>query len=405
MEGKFDVVIVGGGLAGLSLAFGLSDSGHRVAVLEARRGVSLVKRGMSLSPNGLKVLDSIHLLHDIEMIGRKVTVVKFLKDSGELLVAYDYSLIEHKQNYLLTILTQELELVLRKRAEDGGVRLYESASFDSFMRENGEVNGVRATIDGNSSNLEAKIVVGADGAKSKVRELAGIRVQTRGYSSSYLVTVAGGTVESSDDARHYLAKGKMLGNFPLPVGRYLFYYVPVGAFESLKARGLESFKGELTALASELRGPLETINSWQDLTYMVPQRLNADSWVGDHVALVGDAAHSIEPSLGQGGSLALSDVGALLEALSTCFETSDFSKNALKSYENSRRPHTEFMQDMAERTARLMNTDNNLIARFRDRSLRKAQENRKSMILALEMASGMTQNFSIEQKLRLAGLL
>ena len=49
-------------------------------------------------------------------------------------------------------------------------------------------------------NLEAKVVVGADGAKSAVRELSGIRVQTRGYSSSYLVTVAGGTVESSDDA-------------------------------------------------------------------------------------------------------------------------------------------------------------------------------------------------------------
>jgi 2-polyprenyl-6-methoxyphenol hydroxylase-like FAD-dependent oxidoreductase len=405
VEGKFDVAIVGGGLAGLSLAIGLSDRGHTVAVLEARRGVSPVKRGMSLSPNGLKVLDSLHLLHDVEMIGRKVTVVKFLKAPGELLVAYDYSLIEQKQNYLLTILTQELELVLRKRAEGGGVRLYEGASFDSLLRENGEVNGVWATIDGGASNLEAKVVVGADGAKSRVRELAGIRVQTRSYPSSYLVTVAGGAEDSPDDARHYLAKGKMLGNFPLPVGRYLFYYVPAGAFESLKARGLESFKGELTALAPELRGSLETINSWQDLSYMVPQRLNADSWVDNHIALIGDAAHSIEPSLGQGGSLALSDVGALLETLTTCFAKSDFSKNALKSYENSRRPHTEFMQDMAERTAKLMNTNSNLIARFRDRSLRKAQENRKSMILALEMASGMTQNFSIGQKLKLAGVL
>ncbi len=58
MEGKFDVVIVGGGPAGLSLAIGLSDHGHTVAVLEARKGVSPVKRGTSLSPNGLKVLKS-----------------------------------------------------------------------------------------------------------------------------------------------------------------------------------------------------------------------------------------------------------------------------------------------------------------------------------------------------------
>ncbi len=405
MEEKFDVVVVGGGLAGLSLAFGLADRGHPVAVLEARIGVKPVKRGMTLSPNGLEVLDKLHLLEEVERIGRKVRLVKFLKSSGEMLAAYDYSLLRHKQNYLLTFLPHELEILLRTRVQDRHVKLYEGASFDGLLRENGRVKGVRATIAKSVHNLQADVIVGADGAMSKVRESAGIEARAKKYPSSYVVTVADDVDKSPDEARHYLAKGKMLGIFPLPGGSYLFYYLPAGTFEGLKANGLEPFKTKLTTLAPELEGPLKTINSWEDFSYMVPQGIRTDSWVSDHVALIGDAAHSLEPSLGQGGSLALKDVVVLLEVLDNCFAKSDFSAKELKSYEDGRRSQTEFMQSMAERTAMYMNTGSRLIGWLRDRSLRNAQENRMLMLLVLEMASGMIEKLGAVEKLRLAGIV
>jgi hypothetical protein len=214
--------------------------------------------------------------------------------------------------------------------------------------------------------------------------------------SSYLVTVTGEVDGSKDHASHYLAKGKMLGSFSLPHGRYLFYYLPAGSIEALKTRGFQQLKTDLANLAPELKGTLEDLQSWNDFPYMTPQDIRVGSWVADRVALIGDAAHSIEPSLGQGGSLTLSDVDVLLEVLESCFAKSDFSADALRAYEGARRPQTEVLQRMAELTAMMMNTSNAAVEWVRDRTLRKMRENQRSMMLALDIASGSKQTVSVD---------
>jgi len=402
---NFDVIIVGGGLGGLSLAYGLADRGRSVAVLEARAGVKPIKRGMSISPSGLEALDKLHLLDDVEKIGVKVRLVKFLKSNGKPLVTYDYSFLNHPQNYILTILPHELDSLLRKNALAKGVKLYDGALFEGLLSENGQRRGVQANIGGATCDLRAEVIVGADGAMSKVRASVGIRVEVQKYQHDYVVTVAGEVENSAEEARHYLAKGKMLGMFPLIEGTYIFYYLPTGTFEGLKARGLDSFKADLVALAPELADPLATNQSWEDFPHMTPQRVRANSWVSDRVALIGDAVHSLEPTLGQGGSLTLQDVVALLGVLDQCFGETDFSENALKRYEESRKPQTEFIQIMAERAATYMNTSSSVIAWLRDRSLRNSQKNCTTMLLAMEMASGLTHRLGIIEKLKLAGIV
>jgi len=404
LQEKFDVIVIGGGLAGLTLATTLSDRGHSTVVLEARRGVSPIKRGMSLAPNGLRVLEKLRLLSVVEEIGRKLRTVSYQKSSGELLVAYDYNLLKIQPNYLISFMSHELEILLRKRAEERHVRIFEGASFDGFSRENGRITGVQATIDGKGQELTGKVVIGADGGRSRVREAAGIRAKVTPSKSSYVVTVGGEVDSSRDEASHYLAKGKMLGSFPLCHGQYLFYYLPVGTFDSVKANGLDRFKMDLIQLAPKLRSALDSLQSWDDFLYMVPNDIRVDSWVADRVALVGDAAHSIEPSLGQGGSLTLGDVATLLDVLDECFRKSDFSAKALKSYELARRPQTEVLQRMAELTAMLMNTNNPAVQWFRDRTLRKMRDDPISLMLALEIATGAKETVSFWEKVRLAGL-
>lgn len=397
--------MVGGGLAGLSLAFGLAERRRSVAVLEARPNIKPVKRGLTLSPNGLQALDKLGLLQEIEKISCKIQSVKFLKSDGELLVAYDYSLLKHKQNYILSFMPHELELLLRKRALASGTKLYEGASFAGLVREDGRLKGVRATIAGTVHEFRADVVVGADGAMSKVRESIGIRAKVKKYGYGYFVTVTDKISDSSEEANNYLARGQMLGTFPLPSGSYMFCYIQPGTFDGLKALGLEHFRSTLASLAPELAEPLEAAQSWDDFLYMSPQQVKTSRWVSDRVALIGDAVHSTEPSLGQGGNLALQDVNALLDVLDDCITKSDFSASALARYEEARRPHAEFIQTMAERTAMYMNTNKRAVEWLRDRSFRKANKNQALMLLSIGIVSGTIQKLSPTQKLRLAGIL
>ncbi len=404
MEERSDVVIVGGGLAGLSLAIGLADRGRSVTVLEARAGVKPVKRGLSLSPNGLQSLEKLRLADDVDKTGFRIHLVKYLKSRDELLVAYDYSLLKREHNHILTLLPHTLELLLRERALNKGVKLHERASFVGLLRESGDTKGVRATVAGVGSSFLAEVIVGADGAMSKVRESTGIHAEVRKYDHSYVVTVAGET-RGCKDATHHLARGKMLGIFPLEHGSYVFYYLPTGGFEELKRRGLDTFKADLISLAPELDGPLDEISSWQDFLHMSPVQVKANSWVSDRVALLGDAVHALEPSLGQGANLSLQDVVALLDTLEQCFSEGDFSSTALKRYEETRRPHTELIQQMAEYASTYMNTDSRVIGWLRDRALKKTQNDQSLMLLGLEMASGMKQRLGFGEKLKLAGIL
>ncbi|HXZ89600.1 MAG TPA: hypothetical protein VEG61_00940 [Candidatus Dormibacteraeota bacterium] len=76
----------------------------------------------------------------------------------------------------------------------------------------------------------------------------------------------------------------------------------------------------------------------------------------------------------------------------------------MRGYEEARRPQTEVLQRMAELTAMLMNTSSTAVGWFRDRTLHKIRDDRESMMLALEIASGMKQSVSLREKLKLAGL-
>jgi 2-polyprenyl-6-methoxyphenol hydroxylase-like FAD-dependent oxidoreductase len=71
-----------------------------------------------------------------------------------------------------------------------------------------------------------------------------------------------------EKARQYFALGKMVGFFPVPQGTYIFYYLPAGRINGLRAKGLDSFKTELTNIMPEISDPLDSLTSWDDIMYV-----------------------------------------------------------------------------------------------------------------------------------------
>jgi len=396
---SYDAVIVGGGIGGLALGCGLANNGRSVLILEARSGISPSQRGLTLQPNGLEALQKLGLLERTIRIGTRSDIVAWYEIAGGLLANLDYSLLEHPQNYLLTVVPSELEQVLRHEFSRKNGVIHESASFEGFKLCKDHIQ-VKSRGDGSTAECSTKILVGADGADSRVRTALHVKTQTRECPDHFLFMLVGPVEPLRQEARQYLSRGKMAGFFPVPEGTYIFYYLPRGKLNDLKAEGLDSFKNELQRIMPELAGSLNNLQSWDDITYAAPRRIKVQSWVGERVAIIGDAAHALDPSWAQGANMTLQDAIILGDTIEGCFQSDDFSSERLKTYENARRKQTTFIQKQADRTAQLTTTENRFNSWLGKRVLKKTGTNRRLMRIALNASCGLTDHFTIGEQLR-----
>ncbi len=396
----FDALIVGGGVGGLALGCKLANSRLKICVLEARSEVKQSKRGLTLQPNGLEALEKLGPLDEVMRIGVKTSRVVWYEIGGGLLATLDYSLLNHPQNYLLTVVPSDLELVLRNEFVKSGGTIYDSTFFQELHRDQPRHVVVKAQRKGSPVEFSARMLIGADGENSRVRKAIGVPTRVREYPDHFLFMMARPVKSFQEEARQYLARGKMIGCFPSRDSTYIFYYLPRGRLDKLKERELPSFKDELVIIEPELSGALDNLHSWDDLAYAVPMRVDLNSWVGDRVALLGDAVHALDPSLAQGANMTLQDAVILADTIEGCFQSGDFSTDALKPYENARRKQVEFLQRQAERTAQVTTTESRFSAWLGKRLLRRVGRNEKLMLLALKMSSGLVDHLSISEQIR-----
>jgi len=299
----------------------------------------------------------------------------------------------------LTVVPNELEQVLGHEFSLRDGVIHESTSFEGFEVRNDHVQ-VRTQRYGSTAECSAKILVGADGADSKVRMGLHARTETRECPDHFLFMLVGPVDALRQEARQYLSRGKMAGFFPVPGGTYIFYYLPRGKLNDLKVEGLDSFKNELQKIMPELAGSMNNLQSWDDMTYAAPKRIKVQSWVGDRVAIIGDAAHALDPSWAQGANMTLQDAISLGDTIEGSFQSDDFSSDRLKTYENARRKQTTFIQKQADRSAQLTSTESRFNSWLGKRVLKKTGMNRRLMRIALNASCGLTDHFTIGEQLR-----
>src|SRR5437879_11174734 len=130
----YDAVILGAGMGGLALAYALASNERKVCVLEARREVTPSKRGLTLQPNGLETLQQLGLLDRVLRIGAKTTHVSWYEIREGPLATFDYSILYHPHNYLLTVVPSELDLDLREAFSSKGGIVDDSTFFQETLR-------------------------------------------------------------------------------------------------------------------------------------------------------------------------------------------------------------------------------------------------------------------------------
>jgi 2-octaprenyl-6-methoxyphenol hydroxylase len=334
----YDLVIVGGGIAGLTLASALKNSGLNILLVEAYAESAAVNKGQAYAVHMLsaKIFQGIgvwkQILPNIEAYRRVnlsdadyPNVVEFnIEDIGSDDLGY---VAEH----------QALLYPLQEFVKNcSNVTLLCPAK---VIETDYQADAAVTTIDiaGKIKTIRSKLIVAADGARSPIRQAA--KITTRGWKYWQSCIVAFVKPEKSHNQTAY-EKFQASGPFailPLPGNRCrIVWTAPHEEAKALCELNDEEFLAELTKRYGNHMGKLELLGS--RFTFRV-QLMQSDKYVLNRLALVGDAAHNCHPVGGQGLNLGIRDVAALAQVIQEAHQAGkDIGDiGVLKKYEQWRK--------------------------------------------------------------------
>jgi 2-polyprenyl-6-methoxyphenol hydroxylase-like FAD-dependent oxidoreductase len=332
------ILIVGGGIAGLTLATALHQQGFQPELVERSPEWPAVGAGITLQANGLRVLKSLGLAAAVEQAGAVLRHWLMCDQQGGVLSDTDLVDVWGEVGPCVGIARPALQQVLLAGAADVPCRLG-----TAVMVLTQEDEGQRVQVgfsDGSSGEYD--LVVGADGIGSTVRELA-LGPASIGYSGVMIwrSIVPTRTPGVTDTFMILLGEGCIFGQYPLGAGHtYGFGYVnqpqihdPLqGRLERLRQRFVD-FGGPVPAYLAALThdeqihcGPIEWVG-------------DVAQWRRGRVALIGDAAHAGPPTMGIVGCMAMEDAYVLAEELRMAGNV----ESALDAYVARCRPRDEWV--------------------------------------------------------------
>jgi monooxygenase len=407
-----DVVVVGAGGGGAVLGLALAQQGVSVLVLERQPGPPTALRGETIQPNGQRILDQLGILPALtpETV-QSVQRFHFVRIGGERLCTMDYGVLPSPHNRALVVLSNAVHhLILDRLSAQKSAQLWYGAEFQGIVQRDGKAGGVVVRRHGEqtSTEIEARLVVGADGADSLVRRALGINADAHRYRHGYLIMLLPRPEGMRGEARYHVGRGELLGLFPAPGDRVVcLYMVEADALTPFKARGLDALKRRTAEIDTALAKPLESLTAWEQVGFLPCTRVRADRWVVEGAVLIGDAAHAMNPHASQGRMQAMADAMALTDVIGRCRETGDWSVRVLSAYEQARRPQVEMLQRLADEQVLFWNAADPVRCFLRDRVFRGMDRNARLRYQALTATAGLrsTPPLTWIDKLIAAGFL
>lgn len=336
---QFEIAVVGGGMVGAALALGLAKQGRSVAVIEK----FTPKTFDSNQPMDLRVSAISH---------RSVDLLESLDAWQEIqaMRVCPYARLETWEADSCRIRFNAKELALPQLGyivENRLIQLGLWAQFERFDNlkviegdgvESLELSPNNSTITLESGRvLNAGLVVGADGANSRVRSAAGIGITAWDYRQECMLINVETELPQQDITWQWFTTSGPRSFLPLCGNQgSLVWYDSPKRIRQLKAMTPAQLEQEIITHFPKELGSIKVL---QHGSFPLTRR-HAQQYHKQGCVIVGDAAHTINPLAGQGVNLGFKDVETLLE----CFESKGVNDEALVRYERLRRPDNLLMQ-------------------------------------------------------------
>ena len=338
---KMRVVIAGGGLVGLTAGIAFNRLGATVTVCEQATEIRAAGASIGLWKNATDVLNKLNLGGQLLRIGTPIETW-FYNAAGQRFRAEGFGEQDHS---FVLFPRPQLNTILAEAIGQATIKL--EAKVIGFDERADEV----AILLENGTQLEADLLIGADGIYSKVRNqlLPTYSAQPHTGHHVWRALVPTGN-EPADGSVLTVGHQQTRGGYFLTYGHVTTWMV--NQFDSETPRGTKKEEALKRAVqmndngwGEPLLGLIERTPEEGILHSQVMYVPALPKWVSSRVVLIGDAAHGLSPHISAGGTLGIEDVGVLVNALLAKPSLSE----ALLAYQANRIPHYETVRQLSHR--------------------------------------------------------
>ncbi|WP_435661168.1 FAD-dependent monooxygenase [Leisingera caerulea] len=372
MKNASDILIVGGGLNGPALALALAQTGHSVTVVDSLTPDKLADegfdgRGYALALASQRLLQQTGVWQHVgdnaqPMLEIKVTDGHAGHGPSPFFIHFDHAELEEgPMGYMVE--DRFLRRAFLEAMEDApGITL---VSGRTVTAQAPDQTGVTVTLD-DGGELRGQILVGSDGRRSGTAQRAGIKRTGWDYGQTALVCAIDHEKPHHGIAHQFFMPPGPLAILPLPGNRSsIVWSERTETAKAIHALGDAEYIQALRPRFGDFLGEISLAG--KRFTYPLNLTI-ANSFIGDRLALVGDAAHGMHPIAGQGLNAGLRDVGALAEVITEATRRGEDigSPLVMERYQQWRRFDTASLAAATDVFNRLFSNDNPLLRLGRD---------------------------------------
>ncbi|TDJ01738.1 MAG: FAD-dependent monooxygenase [Candidatus Dadabacteria bacterium] len=353
------ILVVGGGIAGLTLTGLLQQRGFKPTLVEQIPEYGTIGYVIVLWPSGSRILKGLGVYRSLLDVGLQFTTYNVSDERGQMLHSYSVQNVIEKYGPMLSTYRPDLINVIKEAVDPDSIRM--STTVDKIDQTNDEVyvtfsDGTEETYD---------LVVGCDGVRSKTRDLVfgDVPLSYSGMTGwSFWVKP---NIAKTLQIAEYWGTGKFFGIWPTKGRLSVFTSIrdnvqepdPVESRIDRIQENFKNFGGLVPAILEGLNDPNEIFHGYYN-------DLRMKKWHKGRVVLVGDAAHAILPTAGGGVSMAMESAAVLVDEL--CRADSKYIEQAFESYITRRRSRVDKIQNQSRMMSKFVFADSRLVSSMRD---------------------------------------